>query len=70
MPLGAVQDGGEDVTPLEKAKQKTAIKSCQNCADIEIINGVAYCKKSGKLIHPYLLTGTTKCPHEIKEARA
>lgn len=58
------------MTPLEMAKQKTAVKNCQNCADIEIINGVVYCKRSGKLIHPYLLTDTAKCPHEIKGARA
>ena len=43
------------MTPLEMAKKKTAVKNCQNCKDIEIVNGVAYCRKSGKLIHPYLL---------------
>lgn len=58
------------MTPLERAKQHTAIKSCQNCADMEIVNGVAYCRKSGKLIHPYLLTDKAKCPHEVKEVRA
>lgn len=57
------------MTPLEMTKQHTAIKSCQNCADMEIVNGVAYCRKSGKLIHPYLLIKTAKCPHEAKEAR-
>ena len=58
------------MTPLEMAKQHTARKCCQNCADMEIVNGVAYCMKSGKLIHPYLLTDTAKCPHEVKEVRA
>ena len=57
------------MTPLEMAKRKTAIKNCQNCSEIELVNGVAYCKKSGKLIHPYLLADTAKCPHEVKEAR-
>lgn len=52
------------MTPLEMAKKKTAVKNCQNCEDIEIINGVAYCRKSGKMIHPYLLNDTAKCPHE------
>ena len=54
------------MTPLEMAKQRTAIKNCQNCDDVEVIDGVAYCKKSGKLIHPYLLTDTAKCPHGLK----
>ena len=57
------------MTPLEMAKRKTAVKNCQNCEDIEVIGNVAYCKKSGKLIHPYLLADTAKCPHEVKEAR-
>ena len=60
---------GINVRPIEMAKQRTAIKNCQNCTDIEIIDGVAYCRKSGKLIHPYLLNDTAKCPHERKEAK-
>lgn len=55
--------------PLELAKQRTAVKNCKNCADMEIINNLAYCKKSGKLIHPYLLTDEAKCPHEVKGVR-
>lgn len=58
------------MTPLEMAKQRTAVKNCLNCGDLEIINGAAYCKRSGKLIHPYLLNETAKCPHEVKEAKA
>lgn len=54
------------MTPLEKAKQKTAIRTCQSCGNMEIVNGVAYCKESGKLIHPMLLNGQTKCPHDVK----
>lgn len=57
------------MTPIEMAKQRTAIKNCQNCADMEVIDGVAYCKKSGKLIHPYLLTETAKCPYDVKGVR-
>ena len=58
------------MTPLEMKKQRTAVKNCQNCGDLEIINGVAYCKRSGKLIHPYLLSEMAICPHDIKEAKA
>ena len=57
------------MTPLEIAKKRSAVKTCMNCADMEIVNGVAYCKRSGKLLHPYLLDGVTKCPHEVKGAR-
>ena len=52
------------MTPLELAKRRTAVKTCMKCADVEIIGGVYYCKKSGKIIHPYLLDGVTKCPHD------
>ena len=55
----------DSMTPLERAKQRKAVKNCLNCADMETVNGVAYCKKSGKLIHPYLLSKTAKCPHEV-----
>ena len=58
------------MTPLEMAKQRKAVKNCLNCADMETINGAAYCGKSGKLIHPYLLSETAKCPHEVEGVMA
>jgi hypothetical protein len=36
---------------------------------MEIVDGVAYCRESGKLIHPLLLTGETTCPHDVKAGR-
>ena len=64
----------EPLTPLEKARMRSKGyngKTCPTCEDREEINGVSYCRKSGKLLHPYLLDARypARCPHEIMEER-
>ena len=64
----------EPLTPLERARMRSKCcnrKTCPTCEDREEIDGVSYCRKSGKLLHPYLLDAryTARCPHEIEEER-
>ena len=44
-----------EVTPLEKARQRQMGKTCATCKERTVINGVSYCEKDGKLLHPFLL---------------
>ena len=59
----------ESLTPLERARLRRKEKTCLSCEYREEVNGVSYCRRSGKLLHPYLLDARypTRCPHEIKE---
>lgn len=44
------------MTPLEKARaEKGRINYCDECEHFEIVDDGAYCKASGKLIHPIML---------------
>ena len=42
-------------TPLEKARRRHKEKTCFTCEDRTVIDGVSYCEKDGKIIHPILL---------------
>lgn len=45
----------EDETPLERAlRRKDNIEYCDECHNWIVVNGAAYCKASGKLIHPLM----------------
>lgn len=57
------------LTPLEKAQRMKNRRTCLSCAEREEINGVSYCRESGKLLHPYLLDVEYPaiCPHDIKK---
>jgi len=56
------------MTPLEIAKRRRRMKTCLTCSDRIEINGVSYCEKDGKLIHPMLLDRNyqTECPDDIR----
>lgn len=46
------------MTPLEKARQREAVGDidyCDECEAFVVIRNAAYCKQSGKLIHPIML---------------
>ena len=44
------------MTPLEKAKaEEGLVNYCDECEQFEIVGNAAYCKASGKLIHPIML---------------
>lgn len=53
------------MTPLERARQKR--KTCITCESRTEVNGVSYCEKDGKLLHPMLLTWPGPCPIEQGE---
>ena len=44
------------MTPLEKAlKEAGRINYCDECGNFLIVGRTAYCKHSGKLIHPIMV---------------
>ena len=50
------------MTPLERARQRE--KTCLTCESRIEINGVSYCEKDGKMLHPMLLQWPGPCPIE------
>ena len=55
------------MTPLERASQRK--KTCKTCESRTEINGVSYCEKDGKMLHPMLLQWPGPCPIEQSESR-
>lgn len=53
------------MTPLERARQRG--KTCRTCESRTVINGVSYCEKDGKMLHPMLLQYPGPCPNEVRE---
>ena len=63
-------EGGDtvaDLTPLERARLRQKRRTCTNCPDRVMIDGVSYCGRDGKLLHPMLLEYPGPCPIEQRE---
>ena len=73
LPCRRADGGGSmaELTPLERAQQRAATKSCPVCEDRIQIRGASYCRIDGKMLHPMLLDTQypNRCPIELAEER-
>lgn len=57
-------------TPLEMAMSISKKKTCVECSERTIVNGVNYCKADGKILYPMLLEKPyAECPNDIRRRK-